>query len=126
MKIQEKDFYYGAVLAQLAEHPVFTSINKVTEKEGLYLVNDTDWLLIKYSSSEGPEWRFTFRKEDLDVTDLHQIYFVLVCGDSTICLLDDSEIATLLDSKTATSQWVSVSFPDRGQMRVKGDRKSVV
>ena len=120
MKIQEKDFYYGVVLAQLAEHPVFTSINKVTEKEGLYLVNDSKRLLIKYSSLNGPVWRFTFRADDFTVADGHELFFVLVCGSSTICLLYESEIKTLVDPTSKTSQWISVAFPANGQIRAKG------
>ena len=120
MKIQEKDFYYGAALAQLAEHPVFTSINKVTEKDGLYLVNGSKRLLIKYSSADGPEWRFTFRTDDSEVADGHELFFVLVCGASTICLLNESDIDQLLDLSTYKSQWISVTYPGGGQMRIRG------
>jgi hypothetical protein len=120
LKIQEKDFYYGAALAQLAAHPVFTSINKVTEKDGLYLVNGYKKVLIKYSSADGPEWKFTFRTEDSEVADGHELFFVLVCGASTICLLRESDIDQLLDLSTYKSQWISVTYPDGGQMRIKG------
>ena len=120
MKIREKDFFYGAVLVQLAEHPVFTCINKVTDKDGLYLVNGCKRLLIKYSAADGPEWRFTFRKDDTEIADGHEHFLVLVCGDSTICLLNENDIDQLIDHTADKSQWISVKHLDGSQMGIRG------
>jgi hypothetical protein len=120
MKIQDKDFYYGVVLTQIAEHPTFTSINKVTEKNGVYQINDVKRILIKYSTADDREWRFTFRKDDFEEINDYECYFVLVCSSYTICLLSSEDIGIILDTNTDSPQWISVNYPEGGQMRVKG------
>lgn len=122
MKIQEKDFYYGVALTQIAEYPTFTYVNKVTDKDGLYELNDYKRILIKYSTSSGPEWRFSFREDDVETSSDHEFFFILVCGHCTVCLLQQHEIAELLDTSSKASQWISVSYPDGGQIRVRGSR----
>ena len=129
MKIRDRDFYYGVVLAQIAEYPIFTSINKTTRKDGLYQINEDKHILIKYSISVENEWRFTFRKSDLDelydTLRLHDdCYVILVCSERTICLLTSEDIEEILelDADTNRSQWISVSCADGRQMKVKGSR----
>ena len=131
MKIKNKHFFYGAALAQIAEYPTFTSINKFTDKDGLYIINDDKVILIKYSDAEEGVWRFTFRKDDFDkeIYDNYHFSLVLICGDSTICLLRDLYIESLLDIDllydTDSSQSINVNFPENGQMRVKGSKGKV-
>jgi hypothetical protein len=121
MKIQNKDFYHGVVLTQIAEYPTFSSINKVTEKEGLYQLNNDKRILIKYSTSDEGEWRFTFSRNDLESIDHHYEFFIiLVCGGSSICLLSSEDIEELLDTDADSSQWISIDYLDGEQIRVKG------
>lgn len=121
MKIQSRDFYHGVVLTQIAEYPIFTSINKATEKEGLYQINNDKWILIKYSTGD-EEWQFTFRKDDFDEFWRYEFFIVLVCGGNTVCLLSSEDIEEILDTDSDSSQWISVYYPDGGQMRVRGSR----
>ncbi len=120
MKIQDKDFYYGVALAQIADYPTFTSINRVTEKDGLYQINDDIRILIKYSTADNGEWRFTFRKDDFEELHYYECFIVLICSGNTICLLSHEDINEILDTNIDASQWVSVTYPDKGQMRVNG------
>ena len=129
MKIKDQDFYHGVVLTQIAEYPIFTSINKTTRKAGLYQINEDKHILIKYSTSGENEWRFTFRKNDLE--ELYETFslrddchVVLVCSERTICLLtsEDMEEILELDADTDRSQWISVSCTDGRQMKVKGSQ----
>ena len=123
MKINDRQIFFGAALTQIAEFPVFTSINKLTEKDGLYKINDYTNILIKYCSAENGPWRFTVRKEDLEE---YCPSLVLICGYSTICLLSECDIDAILDRsafyESNSSQWISVNSPEGGQMRVKGSK----
>jgi hypothetical protein len=119
MKIRDKDIYYGVALTQIAEYPTFTSINKVTEKEGLYQINDDVRILIKYSTAVA-EWQFTFRKDDFTHFTLYRCFVVLVCGLDAICLLPDEQLSQLMDLEKEGAQWVRVTYPEGGQMRVSG------
>jgi hypothetical protein len=122
MKIKDKDFYYGVVLTQIAEYPTFTTINKLGVKDGLYQITDERLILIKYSKADEGEWRFTFRKDDFNENShlFWGFFIILVCGESTICLLSSNDIGELVDTSTEALQWISVNYPDGGQMRVKG------
>jgi hypothetical protein len=121
MKIKDKDFYYGVVLAQIAEYPEFTSINKIFEKDGLYQINDDKRILIKFSTKEDcNDWRFSFRKDDFKDQYDYEQFTVLVCAGYTICILSSNEIEEVLNTRSKSIQWISVSYPENGQMRVKG------
>lgn len=126
MKIQEKDFYYGAALAQIAECSTYTNINKIGKKDGLYQISDDKRILIKYSTSDESEWHYTFHKDELDLLLYDfEFFFVLVCGSRTICLLDFSKIVEILDWPSKASQWITVAYSDGGQMRVRGSKASL-
>ena len=124
MKIKKKNFYYGAALSQIADNSTFTSINKFTEKDGLYRINDYITILIKYSDPESGQWRFSFRNDDIENINWHDLSLVLICSDITICLLTYDDFVHLLDLNALAGsdsiQWISVNFPEGGQMRVRG------
>ena len=133
MKIQDKDFYYGAVLAQIAQYPTFTSINQVTEKEGAYQINNS-YILIKYANASNNKWRFTFRQDDFKCFSnsrhppFKNCFIVLVCAGTlipstlfghTICLLSNSDIKEILNKDSNDSQWISVSYSNGSQWIIR-------
>ncbi|CAN7366956.1 hypothetical protein [Massilia sp. LjRoot122] len=120
MKIQDQDWQYGAVLHQIVMHPVFTTINKITEKAGLYLINEETKLLIKCSGDDGPEWTFSFTPEDVEIATGMNGAVALNCGSQSICLLHPTELAAVLDEKATKSQQVRVRFGNNESMRVTG------
>lgn len=120
MKIQNKDIYYGIALTQIVEYPTFTSINKISGKDGLFLINDYKRILIKYSTSEDDKWRFTFIKDDLITTLFYEKYYVLVCGLQAVCILTYDDVAEILKIDSEKSQWVNVELSGKGRMRVWG------
>ncbi|WP_321935294.1 hypothetical protein [Paraburkholderia sp. J8-2] len=123
MKIKVGDFYYGAALAQIAAHPVLSHVHSVAGKEGYYQINGDKRLLIKYATADRGTWRFTVRPDDL--TDVswsadYIVWFALVCGEETICLLNDEEVRELVDVEASGSQWISVSSSNGTSMKVAG------
>jgi hypothetical protein len=120
MKIKAQDWEYGAVLHQIVMHPVFTSINKVADKAGLYLVNEQTELLIKCSGDDGPEWSFSFSPEDVDIATRYDAYTALNCGGQTVCLLSSAQLTTIFDMNATGSQQVKVGFRNNESMRVSG------
>lgn len=123
MKLRIGDFYYGAALAQIAAYPVLSHVHSVAEKDGYYQINGDKRVLIKYANADGGTWRFTVRADDLsplrDDGD-HQIWFVLVCGEETICLLNAFELETIVDVQSPGSQWISVTSRNGRSMKVAG------
>ncbi|MGV8891637.1 MAG: hypothetical protein ACOH2K_01525 [Burkholderiaceae bacterium] len=120
MRIQKQDLFYGPVLQQIAEYPVFTEINRITEKPGLYLINGWQQLLIKYSAEAGPEWSFSFSSGDLELFQNYECHVALNCGNDAICLLSQEELFKLVDSGVEHTQAVKVNFREGGSMRVRG------
>ena len=111
------------MLQQIVEHPVFTSINRVTEKPGFYLINGLQQLLIKYSTEAGSEWSFSFSSSDIDLLQNYfSCYVALNCGSDAICLLSDDELFKIVDSGAKRTQTVKVKFFDGGSMRVAGPK----
>jgi hypothetical protein len=120
MKIQEQDYYYGPVLNQIAEYPVLTTINKITEKRGLYLINRSTRLLIKYSTEGGSTWSFTFTADDLAQGEGYEFVVALNCGNNSICMLRDDQLGRILDTSCAKTQTIRVWFNAGESMRVAG------
>ncbi|MCH8025547.1 MAG: hypothetical protein IH866_02020 [Chloroflexi bacterium] len=126
MKIQKQDIYHGPALMQIVEHPSFTALNKPDEKYGHYIVNTDRQLFVKYRDSDESPWRFTFQPEEIVAikADIrrsnHETFICLVCGDFSICCLDSSELRSVIDLSSETTQWVSVEVPAGGSQHVAG------
>lgn len=78
MRIQQQDFYYGCVLAQITAYAGTTHITKLEAAKGLYEIDGDRQILIKYSTAEGSEWRFSFSRNEianLKPNDAHTFFF---------------------------------------------------
>ncbi len=125
MKIQTQDFYHGAALTQIAEHESFKALNKGSSNYGHYLVNADCHLFVRYSTGDGPTWSYTFTSEQLkavnNVAAANASAFVaLVCGEETVCLLDQVQLETVIDLGSTNAQWVKVEAPPSKSCRVSG------
>jgi hypothetical protein len=125
MKIQPKDLFHGAALAQVVEDGSFTALNKVDDKYGHYLVNADRRLFVKYATSARSPWRFTINPDDIleirrDIRNSGNTFLCLVCAKETICCLDQEEIETLIDLQDTRPQSLKVHVPRRGSLRVSG------
>jgi len=126
VKIQEQDFYHGAALTQIAEHPSFKALNKGSDRYGHYLVNADCHVFMKYSRANGP-WSFTFTAEQLEPlvnvqTAKADLFVCLVCGEETICILGEEQLEAIIDMASADSQWIRVEVPPGGRCRVSGSQ----
>jgi hypothetical protein len=135
MKIQEQDFYHGAALTQITEHPSFKALNKAnTGHYGHYLVNTDTHVFVKYRTGPAPIWNHVFSVGEVkalrSVCAKHEdVWVALVCGDATICVLDKDQIETLLDLGLNDQQRIKVEVPTNGSCHVSGtagDLKGVV
>src|SRR5260221_12979437 len=124
MKIQLKDLYHGAALTQLTEHQSFKALNKADAKYGHYMVNTDRRLMVKHTEKARDPWQFTFQPDDLntlqsDIASGFKTFVVLVCADSTICLLNEQEFLSVIDPNSAVQQTIRVEIPN-SRMRVRG------
>jgi hypothetical protein len=126
MKLQEQDFYHGAALMQIVEQSGFTALNKASSRYGHYVVNADRRLFLKYRSANTQRRQFTFSRDELraindDLTRFPGRLFVgLVCGDETICVLDETELTAVIDPTSNQPQWITVESPPGCSMRVWG------
>ena len=125
MKIQEQDLYHGAALTQIAEHGSFTALNKGSQRYGHYMINADRHLFVRYSKAEEGPWCYTITPGQLEpVKNILQararIYFSLVCGEFTVCLLNEEQLRTLIDLASNESQWIRVEVPKGGSCHVSG------
>jgi hypothetical protein len=122
MKIQEKDYYHGAALTQIVEHQSFTALNKADTKYGHYKINHNIRLLVK--SGKGTNtWGCTINENDLEIIkkDLEsrdKLFLCLVCGLTTICIINEEQINELFDLKSSNQQWLSVKNKKNGSLWV--------
>lgn len=124
MKVQQKDLYHGAALTQLVEHDSFKALNKADGKYGHYLVNTDRRLMVKLTEKADDPWSFTFQPDDLatlraDIASGFKTFIVLVCGKSTVCLLEHADFAAVMDLNAPGQQWIRVEIP-KASMRVRG------
>ena len=124
MKIQQKDLFHGAALTQLVEHDSFKALNKVDDKYGHYLVNTDRRMMAKLTEKANAPWVFTFQPDDLatlraDIASGFRVFVVLVCGTTTICLLEEADYSAIIDLHAGNAQWIRVEVP-KASMRVRG------
>ena len=128
MKIQEKDRYHGSALTQIVEHKSFKALNKADEKYGHYQVNHDRRLLTKYSKATPGPWSFTFQPDDIRTMndDMRRkdgrTFACLVCGEETVCILDEGELDDLIDRDNVAVQWIRIEVPPAGRMHVRGSK----
>jgi hypothetical protein len=125
MKIQEQDSFHGSALMQIVEHPSFKALNKGSNRYGHYLVNADCHIFVRYSKAESGSWSFTFNADQLEpIANISKskadIFICFVCGQYSICLLNQSQIKQILDIESADTQWVKVVAPEGKSFRVSG------
>lgn len=125
MKIQDKDMFHGAALTQIVESSSFKALNKVDRKYGHYTVNADRRLFVKYRTGNDPPWQFIFHAKELrairqDLQTGALVFACLVCGDNTICCLDDEEMRLLINIDSNSRQWIRVDVPMAGSLHVSG------
>lgn len=114
MKFKKQDFYIGIVLKAIADHPAFTCINKVTECNGVYQLNNNTRILIKYSTNESSSIIFNFYKNEIDELLAHNYFIVLVRKDLCICLLSQFDVEILLDTKNSQLHSINITYQEDG------------
>lgn len=130
LKIQEQDLYHGPALMQIAEHSSFTGLNKADAKYGHYIVNADRRLFVKYSGSQVSPWPFTFQPAEMkamaaDIASGAKTFICLVCGQFTICCLNQDELAVLIKLNSKKAQWVRIEVPEGGSQWVTGARANL-
>jgi hypothetical protein len=127
VRIQKKDLYHGAALTQIVEHPSFKALNKLDKKYGHYSLNHGCRVLMKLATTMTVrgEWQFTFDTSDLSTLerDYEQddcTFVALVCGQVSVCLLDQKAMSRLVDLRRTSGQVVFVTIPPSGSQRVRG------
>ena len=124
-----RDQFEGVVLRRLIKHDNPPRITEVGDKPGHFRLDDSTFLLVRYSSSEQSPWRFTFRPEDIGtlIEDRNKAdlfggsHVCLVCGLSTICPLDSDEWSVVLDLDAVDGQQtITVRRKPGTQFKVRG------
>lgn len=126
MKINDTHQYHGAALAQIVQDDAFTALNRASEKYGHYQINHDRRVLAKSAKTNGQQWGFTFRSDDLavlrnDINTDSDVFVCLVCGTTTICLLTVDELQEIIDLN-GTAQTIQVKSPPKKSMRVWGPK----
>lgn len=118
--IDKYEFYHGAAIVRLLQDERCAALCR----KGLlgYVLNNSVFLFIKYTTKARSPWRFSFDKEDIERADKmalehERVVFPFVCGGDGICALDWSEARRLLDGNPG---WIAVARKHNGQYAVWG------
>lgn len=118
--IDQTDFYHGAALAMALNDSRCIDIARWPPG---YLINDSVWALVKYTTKGGSPWQFTFTAEDIarlqhcpDGVD--RVVLGLVCGGDGVCSISAESTLDLLDHAAGAISvrrkfhaWYGVSGP---------------
>ena len=112
MKIDDDHMYHGAALTQIAEHPQFTAINRLTTATGgarsTFRINHNIGIYLKYATSARRpylEYQFTFVENHLQEIDeiaakVERAFVVLVCVRAReICCLSAADLRGLVQRR---------------------------
>lgn len=96
------EYYHGAAVIRLLENEKC----KAVKKRGLlgYVVNESIFVFVKYTTKARTPWGFTFDQEDVYrcckmAEEYDKLYVALVCGGDGVCALKWREAERLLDGK---------------------------
>lgn len=105
--IDKQEFYWGAAIVRLIEHPRFSTIQK---HEFGYIVNSSVFAFLKYSTKARSPWGFSFTSDELPrlislASQYERTVVGLICGGDGICAIDWKRLNSLLADKPG---WISV------------------
>lgn len=125
MQVKEMHLYHGAALTQIIEHASFKAINRIGKKYGHYSINDRVRIMVKYRKGDEGVWTFTFTVEELrtikkDINTQHIVFLCLVCGQTTICALDQNQVFALIDLDAKEQQSITVDIHEGGSIWPRG------
>lgn len=100
--LDRSEYYHGAAVVRLLEHKGCRSVRK-RELLG-YIVNETAFVLLKYTTKARTPWGFTFDQEDVDrclrmASEYQAVVLGLICGGDGVCALHWQEVQALLGDK---------------------------
>lgn len=105
--MDKAQYYHGAAVVSLLEQEDF-----FVKKLGLlgYVINESVFVFLKYTTKAKTPWRFSFDQEDVDrclkmASQYQGLIVGLVCGGDGVCGLKWDEARILLGDKLG---WVSV------------------
>lgn len=95
--IDKQDFYHGTVLSRLIEDRRCRYISK---KDDLYIVNNTSYIYLKYSTKSRSPWTFTFKRIEIEKIERisDRITIALICGGDGICAIRLSELKRIFNN----------------------------
>lgn len=117
--LEKQEFYWGAAVIRLLDDIRCTSLRK---DECGYLVNSTQFVLLKYSTKSRTPWRFIFGEDEvvrlIGLSDRYSLVVIgLVCGGDGVCAIAWKQVTALLSNKPG---WVSVRRNFRERYEVAG------
>ena len=125
--IDKADFYHGAALATALHDSRCLDIARWPPG---YLINDSVWALLKYTTKAGTPWQFTFTAEDVARLQhcpdgAERVVLALVCGGDGICTFSAETACALLDDaagglsvRRKYRSWYGISGP-AGRLETK-------
>lgn len=140
MAVKEFELFHGAVLTKLARSKKPLTLCMIETRSAdswsTYRVNDEVRLLIKHSLTgrslkreAAKVWSFVFSPDQIRQLQEPGTWAALVCGskiiggtDMEVCLLEPSELASLIDLSTTTQQSAMVKRLDGKGLRVSSSR----
>lgn len=106
--IDKREFYHGAALVRLLEHP---SCESVKRWRNVYVVNGETVVMIKYTTKHRSPWRFTFSQDDVRfigsmLSSRRRLIVAFVNGGDGITALTTEEVHTVLGDDPG---WISMA-----------------
>lgn len=104
--LDKQAFYHGTVIQSILDTGAERHFRK---EQGLYFIDRSACLLIKYTTKARSPWRFTLSESELRVlTDFRKqvaiVVIALVCGGDGICALEWDEVERLVPE---SGGWIS-------------------
>ena len=117
--IDKREFYHGVILNRLLEDG---RCQRVQKHEFGYVVNDTVFIFLKYSTKSRSPWRFSFSSDEIKRLNLlagkfQKIIVTMVCGGDGICAISWREASSFLNDKAG---WISARRKFNEQYGVAG------
>lgn len=105
--LDKQDFYHGVAIIHILDDPRYLGLRKF--KHG-YVVNESTYLFLKYSTKSRSPWRFTFSHPDIShlgemAISWKNTIIALVCGGDGVCGIPWNIVSGILGSEAG---WLAV------------------
>lgn len=121
----EFERYYGTVFTCLFDEVPYVRIQKLSDNNSAYILNENLGLYIKHATARLSPWNYSFRRNDFSIINeisskTEEIAIGLVCGFQGVCIISSEDLKSAAGIFESDPLRITIRTMRGGSWKVSG------